>query len=82
MNIIAKMNCESVNPQTGGLVSSPVICETVTLRAVYGDSEENKSFSEATPSAIVQMTISNKAAFGAFVEGKSYYVRFEEAPVA
>lgn len=76
MNIVAKMKCESVKKTD--------YSEEVTLRAVYSDeggevNEENKSFSEATPSAHVQMTISNKTAWGAFVEGGTYFVRFEPA---
>lgn len=69
MKIIAKMVCESVGTANGA--------EQIVLRAVYGDSEENKSFSEATPSASVSMSISNKAAHGAFVQGEEYYVEFK-----
>lgn len=72
MNIIAKMVCQSMQKSEEA--------ETIILQAVYDDGcEENKSFSEATPSASVNMTISNKAAFGAFVEGQKYYVNFSPA---
>lgn len=72
MNIIAKMVCESsVNP-TGDR-------ETIRLRAVYSDSPENKTFSEATPSAHLEMNITNKSAMGEFKEGVEYYVRFQDA---
>lgn len=73
MNIQAKMVCESVAPSPD---ADNKCAEQVTLRAVYGDGEENKSYSEATPSAQVSMTISNKAAWGAFEVGKEYYVKF------
>jgi hypothetical protein len=77
MNIIAKMVCESAKKNDWG-------GEEVQLRAVYADengepNEENKSFSNATPSASVQLTITNKNAQGAFQQGKAYYVRFEPA---
>jgi len=55
--------------------------ESVTLVAIYEDGgNENASFAEATPSASLQMTISNPAAFGEFVAGKCYYLDF--TPVA
>lgn len=72
-NIIAKMHCESVTPYDNGKEKQS---ENVTLRAVYGDSEENKTFAEATPSAEVRMSISNPAAWGAFEQGKEYIVTF------
>lgn len=55
---------------------------TVRLDAVYSDDKasENYSFSEATPSAQVVMTISNPDAFQAFELNKEYYVDFTEAP--
>ena len=77
MNVIAKMVCESV-VEDGAPDNK--YAEQVTLNAVYGDSEENKSYADATPNASVQMTINNKAAWGSFSPGKDYYVKFEEAP--
>jgi len=65
------MNCESVLKTAFG--------ETVKLNAVVDGSEENKSFSNYTPSATLSMTIDNPAAIGAFVPGKSYYVDFTPA---
>lgn len=49
MNIKAKLRCTSVT-------KTDYNAEIVKLQAVYGDSEENKSFSAATPSASVEMT--------------------------
>ena len=72
MNIIAKMRCDEVTKTSYG-------AELVKLNAVYGDSPENKSFSEATPSASIQMTVTNKEAHGAFVPGGEYFIRFEAA---
>jgi hypothetical protein len=68
MNIIAKMKCESVLKTEYG--------EDVKLKAVYSDSPENKTFSAATPTAELSMSVTNKGAHGAFVPGKEYYVKF------
>jgi len=53
--------------------------EEVYMHPVYGNGEENKSYSEATPSGAIQLTITNKNAWGFFVEGKEYYVNFTQA---
>lgn len=52
--------------------------ETVQLQAVTSGSEDdpNKSWSKWTPSGQLQMTITNPAVFGAFVEGEEYYLDF------
>jgi hypothetical protein len=73
MKIRGKFTCESVTPEHGN--------ETVRLRAVYAGEKnaEDNTFSEATPSAEVTMTISNKSAHGAFVPGKQYYADFSPA---
>ncbi len=72
MKIRAKLKCEGV------VMFEASGCEVVTLRAVHErDSGANKSWSEATPSGSVCLTISNKAAHGAFQVGKDYLVSFE-----
>lgn len=76
MDIQAKMVCESVKPEGG---EQNKYAETVTLRAVYSDGEENKSYSKATPNAQVTMTISNESAWGAFTVDKEYYLKFSPA---
>ena len=53
--------------------------EVVSMHPVYSDSEENKTFSDATPSGSVQLTVSNKNAWGFFVTGKEYYLDFTPA---
>lgn len=52
--------------------------EVVKFSAVYGGSTnaEDNSFSEATPSASCEMTISNKALHGQFKPGQKFYVDF------
>ena len=52
----------------------------VNMTAVTSGCEENKSFSEYTPSGSIQMTISNgKPAQELFEPGKEYYVDFTPA---
>ena len=69
--IRAKMKCNEVSKTEYG--------ETAKLTAVYGNGEENKSFSDATPVATHEMLITNKAAHGFFAPGKEYYLDFTEA---
>lgn len=51
----------------------------VSFYAVYGGGEDNKSWSEATPSGQLNMFISNPAVFGAFEAGKNYFLTLESA---
>lgn len=80
MNIIAKMYVTSIDEYSmiGDKPSAehPKTGENITLSAVIDDTPENKSFSEATPSASLVMYITNPAAFGQFEKGKEYYVKF------
>ena len=70
--IRAKFRCQSVDRQYEGQ-------EYVHLEAVTDGSEENKSFSEYTPSGQHNMCITNKAAHGFFQEGQDYYLDFTPA---
>jgi hypothetical protein len=73
----AKFTCHSKIPMPSQT--------TVYLSAVYSNkdgtrNEENKAFSEATPSGMLQITIANdKSALAAFEQGKSYYIDFTPA---
>lgn len=49
------------------------------MSAVYGNGEENKSYSNATPSASFEMNVSNPSALGFFQPGQEYYVDFVPA---
>jgi hypothetical protein len=51
---------------------------TVKLNAVSGD--ENKPWSEYTPSGSIEMQITNPAAFEQFELGKTFLLTFEEQP--
>lgn len=56
--------------------------ERVNLSPVIGSrdaSDENNSFSEATPSGSAQLSISNPGAHGFFIEGEEYYLDFSPA---
>ncbi len=78
MSIRAKFICNSKIPC--GAVT------TVYLHPVYASSdgtrsEENKAFSDATPAGQIQITIRNdKPALECFVQGRAYYVDFNEVP--
>lgn len=52
------------------------VSEEIIAQPVYGTGEENKSYSEATPSGKIELLITNKNAFGFFVKGQEYYVNF------
>jgi len=54
--------------------------EEIELGAVAGDSPENKTWSEYTPSGNLKMSITNPFAQGKFEPGKSYFLDFTEAP--
>jgi len=74
MKVKAKLVCVSVTELTQQEE------KFVKLAAVVSGSEENKSFSRWTPSANLEMIISNETPAGElFVAGKEYYLTFEEA---
>lgn len=56
--------------------------EKVTLYAVTGGSEENKTWAKYTPSAKMEMTIDNPSAMGLLSSGHEFYVDFTPVPVA
>jgi hypothetical protein len=69
----AKLEIQSVTQTTYG--------ETLKFNAVYGGAtnKEDNTFSEATPSATLEMQISNKALHGQFKPGQKFYVDFTPA---
>lgn len=70
----AKMVCVSVEELTQQQEKK------IKLSAVVSGSEENKSFSRWTPSANLDMMISNETAAGDLFEvGREYYLTFEKA---
>ncbi len=59
-------------------VTQTAYSEELKLHAVYGNStnKEDNTFSEATPSATLTMSITNKALHGQFKPGQKFYVDF------
>ncbi len=49
------------------------------FNASYDESEENKGWSKWTPSASLEMYVTNPAAFEQFEVGKDYILTFEPA---
>lgn len=56
--------------------------EVVTLQPVYSDKKDspNYTWSQATPSGKLEMTITNPNAMGAFVPGQEYDILFTPVP--
>lgn len=67
MSIRAKFRVHSVSQENAE-------SQSVRLHPVYTGSDENKSFSKFTPSGELQMSITNPAAQGFFVNGREYYL--------
>jgi len=73
MSVKAKLFCVSSEAISGEQ-------HVVKLSAVVSGSEENKSFSRWTPSANLEMIISDETPAATFFEsGKEYYLQFEKA---
>lgn len=55
--------------------------ETLKLQAVYANTtnKEDNTFAEATPSATLELQITNKELHGRFKPGQKFYVDFTEA---
>lgn len=52
---------------------------SVSLNPVYGDSEENKTWSKYTPSGSLNMSITNPNVVGFFELNKEYFLNIEPA---
>ena len=52
---------------------------TVHMSPVTDDTPENKTWSKYTPGGLLQMHISNPAAFSQFEQGKEYYIDIQVA---
>jgi hypothetical protein len=80
MTIKAKLRCDLVEDQNYGPDNTKT-GEHIVLNAVYSDdpTTENYTFSQATPSATLDMAINNPNVFGAFVKDREYILTFEEA---
>lgn len=80
--MIAKMQCTAVTETIGTIVNNgewvPAVFKTARLSAVTGGSDENKSFSRSTPSANLEITVSNPEVVNFLQPGKNYYIKFSE----
>lgn len=86
MRITARFVCNTVtqNGQAGndqlGAVTGETSFEQIAMTAVYSSSADdpNRAYSQATPNAKLEMTITNRNAFGAFKPGHIYDLVFDE----
>lgn len=70
-----KVECKSPQDIDGA-------CQTITLRAVYDGSPENKEFFKYTPAGQINLSIVNAVAAKQFEVGREYYVDFIPAPLS
>lgn len=76
MSTRAKFTCTKVEDYG----RSKKVCLQVVYEGELGPNEENKRFTNATPSGECWLTIDNPLAAVQFVPGREYYAVFEEAP--
>lgn len=63
-------------------VTKVVYGESIKMNAVcYDDNDENKSFSQATPTGSYEMFVNNEKLFGVFQPGQEYYLDFTPVPI-
>lgn len=83
--ILCRFDCWNVleaKDFKGDKVSEEVHLHAATM--IPGDEDNAKeinSFSEYTPSGKLEFTVTNKAVFGHFRPGFSYYLNIEEVPM-
>lgn len=75
----AKFKCETVTIGEWGNAPGVMPVETAKLKAVMGNTPEDKAFNEATPNGSLEIMITNKAAHGYFKAGQNYYLDFTVA---
>lgn len=74
------MKVVSVTDNTNGLLGKgDKLSEQVRLEPVVGNTDENKTFSDATPSGVLELTITNKGAWGFFVKDGEHKVKIYPA---
>lgn len=72
MPVRAKFKVHSKEELAGGMT-------TITLFPVTGDSEENHTFWQYTPSGEIKLNCLNQLAADQFVVGQEYYIDFTAA---
>jgi hypothetical protein len=73
MSVSARFKCAEIKHVDVGPAAS---CATITFQAAYGDGKGNESWSKATPSGKLEMTVTNPAAIEAFRVGKTFQLEF------
>lgn len=73
MSVRAKFRCHSIQK------ADDDSHRTIHMSPVTADSPENKAWSKYTPGGLLQMHISNPAAFEQFEQGKEYYIDIQPA---
>jgi hypothetical protein len=79
MMVRAKFKVQSIQDSTDQ--AGKVHSRRVLLHPVYSDNpeHENRAFWQATPTGMLDMWITNPAAFEQFEQGAEYYIDFERA---
>lgn len=72
MKMRAKLKIESV--------LSMEYIDQLKFRASYSDTKEDNTYSKATPTAELTMTVTNPDLIGKFRAGQSFYVDFTPIP--
>lgn len=81
-NVRAKLVCTNIRPWDDGATADPQkVGEVVTFEARYNgeDTPEDNNFSKYTPSASMDMSITNPELFNHFQVDKAYYFDISEA---
>ena len=82
---ICRFDCWSVRESKnykGEKYSEEISMSAVTsVNGEEHNAAEVNNFSEYTPSGKLDFTVTNKAVFGLFKEGHSYYLTIEEVPL-
>ncbi|MEZ2586139.1 hypothetical protein ACBQ10_16395 [Kluyvera intermedia] len=68
MSVRAKFRCNHIDKAENDSH------RTVHMSPVTADTPENKTWSRYTPGGLLQMHISNPAAYDQFEQGKEYYI--------
>lgn len=76
MSVTAKFYVKSITSYSNG-VDQAVTQKDVSLQAVNGDKDENKSWSKWTPSGEARLCITNPEAFNQFKEGQVVMMTLE-----
>jgi hypothetical protein len=75
MSVQAKFYVERVEHVHTGQPNQ--VCANVTMKPVYGDSPENKTWSKYTPNGKLEMTVTNPGAIDQLEVGRAYFLTFD-----